>query len=62
MNDQTDNIEQLLDFYNRCEEEEMKKRINIYFQRINKRNEKGNILEYNYSKIKALELIKEKRD
>ena len=62
LNDQTDNIEQLLDFYNRCEEEEMKKRINIYFQRINKRNEKGNILEYNYSKIKALELIKEKRD
>ena len=56
-NDNSDNIKELVEFYNRVEEEEIKNSLKYYLESFH--GEIDNIFEYNISKDRANKIIKE---
>ena len=62
MNSNSDNMKQLLDLYNHTEDNDIKIDLEVYFEEMNKELKNEKLLEYNISRSKAYELIKEKRD
>ena len=62
MNENSDNIEQLIDLYNRTDDTEIKEDLEVYFKNMKIERKEDKLLEYNISKARAKKLLKEKRD
>ena len=61
-NNNTDNLKQLINFYNHCENEKEKELLDTYFSKMKEKLQKQDIREYNLSKARAKKILKEKRN